>query len=72
LLEAREGIDGHCLPKDSQMYLDIAKRTLQTSIIDAAKNVNENYRTHIEDIRQIKESVLLDILAVIEKSSIIH
>jgi UDP-N-acetyl-D-mannosaminuronic acid dehydrogenase len=72
LLEAREGINGHCLPKDSQMYLDIAKKTLQTSIIDAAKNVDEDYRTHIEDIRQIKESVLLDILAVLEKSSIIH
>jgi len=72
LLEAREGIDGHCLPKDSQMYLDIAKRTLQTSIIDAAKNVDENYRTLIEDTRQLKESVLLDILMALEKSSIIH
>jgi UDP-N-acetyl-D-mannosaminuronic acid dehydrogenase len=72
LLEAREGIDGHCLPKDSQMYLDIAKRTLQTSIIDAAKNVDENYRTLIEDTRQLKESVLLDILVAFEKSSIIH
>ena len=72
LLEAREGIGGHCLPKDSQMYLDIVKKTLQTSIIDAAKKVDADYRTHIEDIRQMKENVLLDILAALEKSSLIH
>jgi UDP-N-acetyl-D-mannosaminuronic acid dehydrogenase len=72
LLEAREGIDGHCLPKDSQMYLDIVTSTQQTSIIETAKKVDENYRTHIENIRQIKENVIFDILAALEKSSLIH
>lgn len=72
LLEAREGIGGHCLPKDSQMYLNMVKGTLQTSIIDAAKRVDVDYRIHIENMSQLKERVLLDILEVLEKSSIIH
>jgi len=72
LLEAREGIDGHCLPKDSQMYLDIVGSTLQASIIDTAKKVDAHYRTRIEDTRQTYENVLLDILTAREKASLIH
>jgi UDP-N-acetyl-D-mannosaminuronic acid dehydrogenase len=47
VLEAREGIGGHCLPKDSQMFLNLSKNLLDASIIDAAKKVDAEYRSHI-------------------------
>ncbi|AIF85188.1 UDP-N-acetyl-D-mannosaminuronate dehydrogenase [Candidatus Nitrososphaera evergladensis SR1] len=50
VLEPREGIGGHCLPKDSQMFLNLSKNLLATSIIDAAKKVDEEYRAHIADV----------------------
>jgi UDP-N-acetyl-D-mannosaminuronic acid dehydrogenase len=47
VLEAKEGIGGHCLPKDSQMFLNLSADMIQTSIIDAAKKVDLEYRHHI-------------------------
>lgn len=47
VLEAKEGIGGHCLPKDSQMFLSLEKNVLDTSIIEAAKKVDGHYRSHI-------------------------
>ncbi len=46
ILEAREGIGGHCLPKDSQMLLDISNKILPFSIIETAKKIDSNYRLH--------------------------
>ncbi|MGE5555126.1 MAG: NAD(P)-binding domain-containing protein [Methanocella sp.] len=36
LLEAREGIGGHCLPKDTQMFYELSKHLLPNSTIAAA------------------------------------
>lgn len=47
VLEARGGIDGHCLPKDSQMFLNLSKNLLEASIIEAAKRVDTEYRSHL-------------------------
>lgn len=47
ILEAKEGIGGHCLPKDSQMLLEMSRRSLNTSIIAAAKSIDQLYREHI-------------------------
>ena len=47
ILEAREGIGGHCLPKDSQMFLDLSRNTRVTSMIKAAKMIDEQYRTFL-------------------------
>jgi UDP-N-acetyl-D-mannosaminuronic acid dehydrogenase len=44
ILEANQGIGGHCLPKDSQMYVDLTKRALISSIVDAAKKVDSHYK----------------------------
>ena len=44
ILEPRKGIGGHCLPKDSQMYVDLTKQVLASSVVDSAKNVDEDYR----------------------------
>lgn len=47
ILEARDGIGGHCLPKDSQMLLSLTKNVVGTSMIEAAKKVDEQYRMHV-------------------------
>ena len=47
ILEAKEGIGGHCLPKDSQMFLDFSNDSLVTSLIKAAKMIDQQYRFHL-------------------------
>jgi nucleotide sugar dehydrogenase len=47
ILEAKTGIGGHCLPKDSEMFLGLERSVLDTSIIEAAKTVDSEYRTHV-------------------------
>lgn len=47
ILEAKDGIGGHCLPKDSQMFLTLTTRMIETSLIGTAKKVDMEYRNHI-------------------------
>ncbi|UCC58540.1 MAG: potassium transporter TrkA [Candidatus Bathyarchaeum sp.] len=47
ILEARSGINGHCLPKDSQMYLRLTEQTIPFSIAYSAKAVDGQYKRHI-------------------------
>jgi UDP-N-acetyl-D-mannosaminuronic acid dehydrogenase len=49
VLEPRDGIGGHCLPKDSQMLLSLEKNLIEASILDAAKKVDAAYRLHISN-----------------------
>jgi UDP-N-acetyl-D-mannosaminuronate dehydrogenase len=44
LLEARDGIGGHCLPKDTQMYLNVGTNALNLSIVEAAKIMDQYYK----------------------------
>jgi nucleotide sugar dehydrogenase len=44
LLEVRDGIGGHCLPKDTQMYLNVATNFLNLSIMEAAKITDQYYK----------------------------
>ena len=46
ILEAKDGIGGHCLPKDSQMFLEFSNDSLVTSLIKAAKMIDQQYRFH--------------------------
>ena len=46
ILEAKDGIGGHCLPKDSQMLLNISQGYVQNSIIETAKKIDSHYRMH--------------------------
>ncbi len=48
VLDAKDGIGGHCLPKDSQMFLDISRNVVVTSLVRAAKMVDKQYRFHLE------------------------
>ncbi len=47
ILEALDGIGGHCLPKDSQMFLNLSKSVIETSIIDNAKAIDQLYTNNI-------------------------
>jgi UDP-N-acetyl-D-mannosaminuronate dehydrogenase len=45
ILEPRDGIGGHCQPKDSIMFLQSSK-SIRTKIIQAAMEVDEDYRRY--------------------------
>jgi UDP-N-acetyl-D-mannosaminuronic acid dehydrogenase len=47
ILEARNGINGHCLPKDSQMYLRLVEQLFPFSIAYSAKAIDSQYKQHI-------------------------
>ncbi len=58
ILEPRDGIGGHCLPKDTKMFLQSSNRR-QNKILRAAMNVDEEYkrfRTKLE--KQIKSATI--------------
>src|SRR4030095_4049478 len=49
ILEPREGIGGHCLPKDTKMFLNSstsAKSSISSKIIQAAIEVDSEYRSY--------------------------
>lgn len=47
ILDAKDGIGGHCLPKDSQMLIDLSRNSVESSVIRSAKMVDEEYRFHL-------------------------
>lgn len=53
ILEPREGIGGHCLPKDTKMFLHSSK-SIKSKILQAAIEVDQDYRRYRE-VREIKE-----------------
>jgi UDP-N-acetyl-D-mannosaminuronate dehydrogenase len=52
ILEPREGIGGHCLPKDTKMFLQSSK-SIKSKILQAAIEVDQGYRRYRE-AREIK------------------
>ena len=47
ILENQKGIGGHCLPKDTQMFLDFSSGVLPKSLLETAMAVDLNYRAHL-------------------------
>jgi UDP-N-acetyl-D-mannosaminuronic acid dehydrogenase len=47
ILEPREGIGGHCLPKDTKMFLQSSK-SIKSKILQAAIEVDQDYRQYRE------------------------
>jgi UDP-N-acetyl-D-mannosaminuronic acid dehydrogenase len=45
ILEPRDGIGGHCLPKDTKMFLQSSK-SLKSKILTAALEVDQDYKRH--------------------------
>ncbi len=58
ILEARDGIGGHCLPKDSQMFIDFSKNVVPHSILESAKMIDYKYRASIN--RAVSNSTVLE------------
>jgi UDP-N-acetyl-D-mannosaminuronate dehydrogenase len=44
ILEPREGIGGHCLPKDTRMFLQSSSNGKRSKILTAAMEVDEDYK----------------------------
>ena len=45
ILEPREGIGGHCIPKDTKMFLQSSK-SIRSKILAAAMEVDEDYKRY--------------------------
>ncbi|HEY7573212.1 MAG TPA: hypothetical protein VH796_17775, partial [Nitrososphaeraceae archaeon] len=45
ILEPRDGIGGHCLPKDTKMFLQSSK-SIKSKILASAIEVDEDYRRY--------------------------
>jgi UDP-N-acetyl-D-mannosaminuronic acid dehydrogenase len=56
ILEPREGIGGHCLPKDTKMFVESSKG-IKSKILAAAMNVDEDYRQYrVKREQELKSS----------------
>jgi UDP-N-acetyl-D-mannosaminuronic acid dehydrogenase len=55
ILEPREGIGGHCLPKDTKMFLNSSK-SIRSKIIRAAIEVDYDYRRY-RDMSRVRKGV---------------
>ena len=48
ILEPRDGIGGHCLPKDTKMFVN-SSNTIKSKILQAAIEIDEDYREYIKN-----------------------
>lgn len=46
ILEPRDGIGGHCLPKDTKMFLQSSQSSGKSKILTAAIEVDQVYRKY--------------------------
>jgi UDP-N-acetyl-D-mannosaminuronate dehydrogenase len=49
ILEPREGIGGHCLPKDTKMFLE-SSQSIRSKILPAAMQIDYDYRRYLQSI----------------------
>lgn len=54
ILEARQGIGGHCLPKDTQIYFELSKRIAPSGIIASAIQSNKQYERYVKSDLQFR------------------
>jgi UDP-N-acetyl-D-mannosaminuronic acid dehydrogenase len=47
ILEPRDGIGGHCLPKDTKMFIN-SSNTLKSKILQTAIEIDESYKEYIQ------------------------
>ncbi|HKR73062.1 MAG TPA: hypothetical protein VJR94_03015, partial [Candidatus Nitrosocosmicus sp.] len=58
VLEPRDGIGGHCLPKDTKMFIN-SSNTIKSKILQAAMEIDEDYRNFKIRIDEKKLSISL-------------
>jgi len=56
ILEPREGIGGHCLPKDTKMFLNSTK-VAKSKIFEAAIDADEAYRLYRQNREKQRDIV---------------
>ncbi|HKR72831.1 MAG TPA: hypothetical protein VJR94_01825, partial [Candidatus Nitrosocosmicus sp.] len=49
VLEPRDGIGGHCLPKDTKMFIN-SSNTIKSKILQAAMEIDEDYRAYFHNV----------------------
>ena len=47
ILEPRDGIGGHCLPKDTKMFIN-SSNSIKSKILQAAMDIDEDYREYMQ------------------------
>jgi UDP-N-acetyl-D-mannosaminuronic acid dehydrogenase len=47
IMEPRDGIGGHCLPKDTKMFIN-SSNTIKSKILQAAIGIDEDYKQYIQ------------------------
>jgi UDP-N-acetyl-D-mannosaminuronic acid dehydrogenase len=68
ILEPREGVGGHCLPKDTKMFLQSSK-TIKSKILTAAVEVDQDYRRYRQTRVVNRKSILSPPLSSSQLSS---
>jgi len=51
VLEPRDGIGGHCLPKDTRMFIN-SSNTIRSKILQAAMEIDEDYREYRSKLKK--------------------
>jgi UDP-N-acetyl-D-mannosaminuronate dehydrogenase len=59
VLEPRDGIGGHCLPKDTKMFVN-SSNTIKSKILQAAMEIDEDYREYFQNAKELNKSVEKD------------
>jgi nucleotide sugar dehydrogenase len=62
VLEARDGISGHCLPKDAQMYIELANEANIPSMIECAKRLDTLYSGNLQRREQEEIKAVIPLL----------
>ncbi|MGC2573790.1 MAG: hypothetical protein WA364_19930 [Candidatus Nitrosopolaris sp.] len=57
ILEPREGIGGHCLPKDTKMFLHSSK-SIRSKILAAAMELDEDYKRYRAKLNSQHEKMI--------------
>ena len=53
ILEPRDGIGGHCLPKDTKMFIN-SSNTIKSKILQAAMEIDEDYRAYFQNVKEFR------------------
>lgn len=63
ILEPREGIVGHCLPKDTKMFIQSSHRS-ESKILTATMDVDENYKTFRAKLEKRIKSAIMERIGI--------
>ena len=55
ILEPRDGIGGHCLPKDTKMFIN-SSNSIKSKILQAAMDIDEDYRVFFHNVDEPNKS----------------